>query len=152
MESFNTKNEAVLGIQWRIEEGQYKDCSHLKFAESDGPFGLSSVYVICCEERSFATNGEPESYVGHRFLCPDTCVYFRDRQVSLAEAERKRTAEAWRRRSGGTVQLLLKVLASPFIWFQKLSGMAQGLILLLILIYFSPRLADSVIKLVQALK
>jgi hypothetical protein len=148
MAHYNTPNEVLAAIQEGITRGQFKFCVHLKYA-ADGPYSVVRAYTPVCEENSFA---ESRGGYARGNSCPEDCRLFLDRQIVQkmnAIALDKEEREERRHRRWGKVS---QFLSAPFQWFAKLSGIAQGLIIVLVIVYFSPRIAEAIITIIKALK
>lgn len=147
MTGYKTRNEALKAIEEGIARKQYRLCTHIKFAQGPGPCAIAEYYYVVCEQDSFSQ--EPFDSIAH---CPEDCRLYVDKTIARARQLEIQELEDRVQRRARFWKGVGKLLTGPFEWFAKLSGVAQGLIILLIIIYFAPRLADSIIKIIQAVK
>jgi hypothetical protein len=120
----------------------YKPCIFLRYSAD---IILTDAYFIVCKQDSFVQVHQSYSNASQ---CPETCHFFRSvtetAAVEQAQLRRYERAQKWNR--------VGNILGAPFSWFAKLSGIAQGLLILLVVVYFSPRIAEAIAIVVKALK
>lgn len=147
---YETKNQALTAIFDGMKAGQFKDCKHLKFDEQLGAFNIIRQYTVVCIEDSFEEPGNLE-YHGQQ-ACPEHCLFFQDRNEAFKARLNEEGFQIVRSGVIGFWKGIAWLIAVPFRWFASLSGIAQGTIILLAVIYYSPRLAEAIIKIIHALK
>ena len=141
MREFNSKNDAAVFKKKGIEIGVYKDCSHLKVIGGVVAAIQFHPFKTYCDEHSFQINKNPEYSEG----CPKDCLLFKDRIASENELARQKRNERMR-------ETTKTWLGTPFAWFAKLPATTQGLIIILLIVLFLPKLALTILTIAKALK
>ena len=148
MQGYETPNEVVKALEEGVASGNFKDCANLKYALGPDSFAVIQFYFPVCQKACFVSRDHLYQTMG----CPQDCRLYVNRQTAvtaenailLKHKQEQKRKQRW--------QKVGHLLADPFQWFAKLSGIAQGMIILLIIIYFSPRIAEAIVKVIHALK
>ena len=140
MEGFESKNDAVKSVQEGIHHTFFKPCTFLQVIGGVDGYSFSN-YRPYCQQDSFVQtrNGL------YPRQCPADCSLFKDRYVLAAQ-------EAKEEKRQKHVRLAKTIFLGPFIWFGKLPTLTQALLLFIIIVLVSPKLASSVIAIIKSLK
>jgi hypothetical protein len=149
VEAFKSKSEALHHIEFGIERGQYQNCGNLRVIDT-----LNMLYGRrhhpYCNAHSLGENRE-YSNEGTTY-CPEGCHFFVDKATSEKHMQREQFERTAVKVGKTTFNTIIGILRIPFDYFVKLSGTVQALIVLLLIILFLPRLKDTIIEILIAVK
>lgn len=137
MPEFKSKNDAAMSLRKGIEESIYKDCVHIEISGgSDGGFHFYP-FRVYCDQHSFVDT-KTRLYDSR---CPTDCLLYVNKQVV---AKQERHQKRWHN--------IGVALGTPFRWFAKLPTLSQALLIFLVIVLCAPKVAESIISLIKALK
>jgi hypothetical protein len=133
---FQLKHDAYECIAKGKQLGIFKNCAHL---EVRGGFdGMqSNPYQLYCTEHFLLRIDQGE----FQNRCPENCYSFQDKN---ALERKKRWAKRW--------EWIIAKGRVPFRYFERLKATTQALILILLIVWLLPRLGDTVLKIIMAVK
>jgi hypothetical protein len=139
---FKTKDDTHVYIVGALQVGTFKHCVHLTL-DVTGQF-RSRPWEPSCTKHNFVRSDRNQFH----YCCPDTCCSFEDRRAAGRVQKRakpwKFLGSAWRWVCRGVWRWLD--------WFKSLSPTVQALIVLVPLFYYSPRLAKSILEVINGLR
>lgn len=138
MNEFNSKNDAHLYLEEGIIKKIFEGCTNLTVVGGVDSAGIHfHPYHVYCTENSFVDTAN-QTYDKR---CPPTCLFYNSRKAVAKKKQRDKFRMA-----------VHTNIARPFNWFAKLPTLTQALLVLLVIIFIAPKLAETIFMVIKALK
>lgn len=147
MKGYETEHEVIIALENGVATGNFKPCSHLKYALSGTAFEVIRMYFPVCERDSFVSR-DP---FGRDMGCAADCRLYVNRTVAIAAENELHLLRERAKRRRLFWNRVGKIVGAPFVYFRSLPALVQSLLIILLIVWKLPSLKTTIIEILRAI-